>query len=60
MIASCTINHNQNKFEVCFELRGTHHEEPNPEDSINLSGLRNLEIAYQLILQPRESSFNRI
>lgn len=35
------IYHNKNAMEDCFELRGTYHEEPNPEEKINLSRISN-------------------
>lgn len=31
-----------------------YHEKPNPEDSLSLSKIRNIDIAHQLILKPRQ------
>lgn len=53
-LSSHNIHHNKNKVEDCFELKGIHHDEPNPEDSLNLIKIRNIEIAHKLFLKPRQ------
>lgn len=50
----CMLYTTTRTIEVRFELRGIYFEELNPEDSINLGRIRNVELAHQLILKPSQ------